>query len=120
MKNKKRAAKTLTSFSGNKNINSKLSVHHINTPFRIGQAILPKLTGLYSENQGGQNQCFHCENWFDWLPFGAVNLDCLRGSYVGICKGCINSLCILTPGLQKRFWQKVERNLKNILGVNAE
>ena len=107
--------------SSNGYINKKLSVVKINTPHRFGQDIFPRLSGVYLENQYKQNQCFLCLNWFDWLPFGAVKTNStLRGVYVGLCKDCIASLSILPPSLQKRFWQKIEANLKNTLGVKAD
>lgn len=119
MRRKKKAVLAVASSGGDRNVD-KLFVHHLNTPFLIGQSISPKLTGVYSENQNKENQCFHCENYFAWLPFGAVDLEHLLGVYVGICKGCISSLSILPPNLQKGFWRKVERNLKNTLGVKAD
>jgi hypothetical protein len=121
VKIKKKTAEAVASSGGQKYINKKLTVFNLNTSHRVGQDIFPRLTGVYSENQKKENQCFGCLNWFDWLPFGAVKTDAaLRGVYVGICGGCINSLSILPPSLQKRFWQKVETNLKNTLGVKAE
>lgn len=120
MRKNKKAARALASSGGNPK-NNKLSVHHLNTPYRIGQSFFQMLTGVYMENQNEQSQCFHCQNWFDWLPFGAVNQkDILRGVYVGICKCCIDSLSILPPTLQHKFWLKVETNLKNALEVKAE
>jgi hypothetical protein len=120
MSKKKKTVEALASSGGNPK-NNKLSVRHLNTPFRIGQSILPKLTGVYIENQDKQNHCFHCRKCFDWLPFCAVNKkEVLRGVYAGVCKGCIDSLSILPPNLQKRFWQKVERNLKIALEVKAD
>lgn len=121
MKNKKKTAGTVASSGGQKYINNKLSIRHSNTPLQIGQEVFPKMTGVYLENRKKENQCFHCEKWFDRLPFGSVKTQgVLRGSYVGICQGCINSLLILPPNVQKGFWQKVERNLKKARRVNTD
>ena len=118
---KSRKAETVAGFGNRKVKNSSLVVNHINTPHRFGQDIFSRLSGVYLENRNKENQCFHCLNWFDWLPFGAVKTDsALRGVYVGLCKGCIASLSILPPSLQERFWRKVEANLKNTLGVKAD
>lgn len=121
MKIKKKTAEAVNGFGGNTYINKKLTVFNLNTSHRVGQDIFPRLTGVYSESHKKENQCFHCLKFSGWLPFGAVKTDsALRGVYVGICGGCINSLSILPPSLQKRFWQKVETNLKNTLGVKTD
>ncbi len=121
MKTKKRTAKAVASLSGQKYINKNLSFVKVTTPFQIGQDIFPCLTGVFLENQKKESQCHHCLKWFDWLPYGAVKTESvLRGMYVGICGGCINSLSILPPAMQDNFWRKVEKNLKNTLGVNTD
>ena len=102
-----------------KSIIKKLIVD-INTPTRIGQILFPEMTGVFLENQKKQNQCAHCERWFDWLPVAAVRLNApFFGKFVALCAGCFNSLSILPPSLQDSFWRKVEANVKKFLEVKS-
>ncbi len=121
---KRKTAGACHSSSNQKYINKNLSVHHINTPFRIGQFKFLSQTVIFTQpetKRRGQSRCYYCLQWFKSLGgFGLWKRFGVSAIQYGMCKKCFNLLSILSPDQQRKFAEKCEKNLRNALEGNSD
>jgi hypothetical protein len=104
-----------------KNMNSDKSLIHkqYTTGARNAQFKSLPVTRIFTGTNAdrGKARCYHCLIWVPELGAWAVRQIGFTQYAVGICQDCFTSLPTMPEFLQKDFWQKVERNLKNTLEV---